>query len=122
MSEQNQILVEGVSDGVRWTANYIATGWTVDDRGFLHIFGPDTTARNVATYAPAHWGFVSRPIPDGEPNEHEGQANFRVVTQDDPSPCDEHKEVQHRDGNPPWCNACGWRHATPAAPPQRFAS
>ena len=73
-----RILVEGASNGQRWTANYIATGWTVDDRGFLHVFGSgDGTARNVATYAPEHWGFVSRPVPDGEPNEYEGQANVR---------------------------------------------
>lgn len=75
MSAQ-QIIVEGVSDGQRWTANYAATGWTVDDRGFLHIIGP-APHKNVATYAPAHWGFVSRPVLDGEPNEYEGQANVR---------------------------------------------
>lgn len=78
MSEQHRILVEGVSDGTRWTANYDATGWTVDDRGFLHIFGSgDGAGRSVACYAPTHWGFVSRPILDGAPNEYEGQANFR---------------------------------------------
>jgi hypothetical protein len=78
MTEQ-QILVEGVSDGSRWTANYDATGWHVDDRGFLHIFGGggEGSKRSVATYAPAHWGFVSRRVADGAPDEYEGQANVR---------------------------------------------
>ena len=22
--------------------------------------------------------------------------------------CPAHREVQHRDGQPPWCKACGW--------------
>ena len=40
-----------------------------------------------------------------------------VLVQDYSAPeCDSHKEVQHRDGKPPWCNNCGWRHAKPATP------
>lgn len=74
MSEQNHVLVEGVSDGTRWTANYIASGWTVDERGFLHIFGGESPNRSVATYAPEHWGFVSRKVDE---MQREGQANVR---------------------------------------------
>lgn len=78
MSEPQRILVEGNSGGTHWTANYIATGWTVDQHGFLHIFGAgDGSARSIACYAPNHWGFVSRPVLDGESNEYEGQANVR---------------------------------------------
>ena len=25
-----------------------------------------------------------------------------------PPPCQNHREVQYRDGKPPWCEACGW--------------
>lgn len=32
-------------------------------------------------------------------------------------PCPDHREVQHRDGNPPWCKACGWNRGRPAVPP-----
>jgi len=28
--------------------------------------------------------------------------------------CPEHKEVQHRDRKPPWCNTCGWNRGRPA--------
>lgn len=36
-------------------------------------------------------------------------------------PCAGHKEVQHRDGKPPWCDACGWNRGHPAVPPVRQA-
>lgn len=26
--------------------------------------------------------------------------------------CPNHKEVQHRDGKPPWCNRCGWNRGS----------
>lgn len=39
----------------------------------------------------------------------------------DPWPmCSSHKEVQHRDGRRPWCNACGWNRGGPALHPQRY--
>lgn len=79
MSEQNQIervVVEGIDEGNPWTASYEATGWTVDANGFLHIFDrEDGTSRSVACYAPAYWGFVSRKVTDGAPDEREGQVN-----------------------------------------------
>lgn len=31
--------------------------------------------------------------------------------------CDDHKEVQHRDRQPPWCNKCGWNRGRPATAP-----
>jgi hypothetical protein len=34
-----------------------------------------------------------------------------------PPPCSNHSESQHRDGKPPWCNACGWGWGRPATPP-----
>jgi hypothetical protein len=34
-----------------------------------------------------------------------------------PPVCREHREVQHRDGKPPWCNACGWSHGQHAVGP-----
>lgn len=34
----------------------------------------------------------------------------QVPAYPEPPECPAHKEVQHRDGNPPWCNSCGWRH------------
>lgn len=37
-----------------------------------------------------------------------------AVQIDTPPDCDNHFELQHRDGNPPWCNACGWTHGHPA--------
>lgn len=30
--------------------------------------------------------------------------------------CRDHKEIQHRDGQPPWCRHCGWNRGTPGAP------
>lgn len=38
----------------------------------------------------------------------------------EPPECENHKEVQHRDGNPPWCNSCGWRHMVPAKPARKI--
>lgn len=34
-------------------------------------------------------------------------------------PCNKHHEVQHRDGLPKWCNACGWSHGA-LVEPQRY--
>lgn len=31
-----------------------------------------------------------------------------------PPACANHLEQQHPDGNPPWCDACGWTHGQPA--------
>lgn len=28
--------------------------------------------------------------------------------------CPDHKEVQHRDMEAPWCNTCGWNRGKPA--------
>jgi hypothetical protein len=33
--------------------------------------------------------------------------------------CENHKEVQHRDAKPPWCNSCGWSVGRPATSPFR---
>lgn len=30
--------------------------------------------------------------------------------------CRNHRELQHRDGNPPWCRSCGWHRGRPATP------
>lgn len=36
------------------------------------------------------------------------------VSGNEPPPCPQHREVQHRDAKPPWCNRCGWRRGTTA--------
>ena len=36
-----------------------------------------------------------------------------------PPPCPDHREVQHRDGKPPWCKSCGWHYGHPSTPPMR---
>lgn len=41
---------------------------------------------------------------------------------DEPPPCENHKEIQHRDGKPPWCNACGWSHGRPAIEARQLGS
>jgi len=38
----------------------------------------------------------------------------------EPPPCDAHREVQHRDRRPPWCDNCGWSHGRPAVPPRKY--
>ena len=43
--------------------------------------------------------------------EHYGTGAGRFVM---PPVCLEHAPVQHRDGKPPWCKACGWTSALPA--------
>lgn len=30
--------------------------------------------------------------------------------------CDNHIEIQHRDGRRPWCRSCGWNRGRPAVP------
>lgn len=34
--------------------------------------------------------------------------------------CPNHKEVQHRDGKPPWCNRCGWNRGSEAVDPIKW--
>lgn len=34
--------------------------------------------------------------------------------------CPNHKEVQHRDGKPPWCNRCGWNRGRPGVDPIKW--
>lgn len=36
-----------------------------------------------------------------------------------PPSCENHVERQHRDGMPPWCDACGWNRGTPSLKPIR---
>lgn len=36
--------------------------------------------------------------------------------------CDRHSEVQHRDGKPPWCNACGWHRGSLGSPAQHYGA
>ena len=36
--------------------------------------------------------------------------------------CPEHREIQHRDGQPPWCHACGWNRGRPAIPPRKLGT
>lgn len=41
----------------------------------------------------------------------------------DPWPrCDDHREHQHRDGKPPWCNRCGWNRGRPAIVAQQYGT
>lgn len=40
----------------------------------------------------------------------------------DAPPCDRHIETQHRDGKPPWCNACGWNRGRPAIPARQIGT
>lgn len=42
------------------------------------------------------------------------------MSSEEPPECPDHKEVQHRDMKPPWCNTCGWRRAVPGKPPMRL--
>ena len=37
-----------------------------------------------------------------------------------PPPCPNHREVQHRDGKPPWCPDCGWNRGRPAVPARQI--
>lgn len=50
-----------------------------------------------------------------------GGGEDRVLTATTPPPCAAHREVQHRDGKPPWCDTCGWNHGRPAIPAARIA-
>jgi hypothetical protein len=38
----------------------------------------------------------------------------------EPPPCENHREVQHRDRLPPWCDACGWNRGRPAIAPHKY--
>ena len=38
----------------------------------------------------------------------------------EPPTCPNHREVQHRDRNPPWCPDCGWNPGRPAVPPRQI--
>lgn len=42
------------------------------------------------------------------------------VSGNEPPPCSDHKEVQHRDARPPWCNSCGWTYGRPAIPARKI--
>lgn len=37
-----------------------------------------------------------------------------------PPACITHVEVPHRDGRPPWCNACGWNRGRLAVAAQKY--
>ena len=37
-----------------------------------------------------------------------------------PPPCPNHREVQHRDRKPPWCPDCGWNRGRPAVPARQI--
>lgn len=43
--------------------------------------------------------------------------NAEAVPEEPYPACRDHHEVQHRDGKPPWCEACGWNRGRPAVPP-----
>lgn len=34
--------------------------------------------------------------------------------------CDLHRAVQHRDGQVPWCNRCGWTNSFPSVPARKI--
>lgn len=34
--------------------------------------------------------------------------------------CAEHAEVNHNDGAPPWCSACGWHRGDDGTPAHRY--
>ena len=36
-------------------------------------------------------------------------------------PCENHREVQHRDAKPPWCDSCGWNRGRPAIAPVKYS-
>lgn len=36
--------------------------------------------------------------------------------------CREHREVNHNDGAPPWCNRCGWHRGADGTPAKRYNS
>lgn len=48
----------------------------------------------------------------------------RAIAEEFPRPptCRDHREVQHRDGKPPWCRACGWAHGHPATPARQITN
>lgn len=39
---------------------------------------------------------------------------------EEPPPCPQHRETQHRDNQPKWCNRCGWTHGRPATPARKI--
>lgn len=42
-----------------------------------------------------------------------------LETEDFPE-CEDHIEVQHRDGKRPWCRSCGWSRGRRAIPPAKI--
>ena len=70
--------------------------------------GPDTCA-----YAESKARILEMFWPVGGGRELRDDADGR------PPPCEDHREVQHRDRRPPWCDSCGWRHEVPARPAQK---
>lgn len=50
------------------------------------------------------------------------RVNISISTGETPPPCENHKEVQHRDQKPPWCNACGWNHGREAVQARQLGS
>lgn len=34
--------------------------------------------------------------------------------------CEDHIEIQHRDGKRPWCHSCGWSRGRRAVPPVKI--
>lgn len=36
--------------------------------------------------------------------------------------CPDHREVQHRDRKPPWCDTCGWNRGRPAIAPEQHGT
>lgn len=51
-----------------------------------------------------------------------GQVRVTPVSgnETEPPPCPQHRETQHRDGQPKWCNRCGWTHGRPATPARKI--
>lgn len=73
-------------------------------RGWVH--GPKqnglTLSEKVDNFA--HDRCVRKAQAGQDPNQ---EALFEMPEKDEPPVCWSHKPVQHRDGKPPWCPACG---------------
>lgn len=74
--------------------------------------GEDTTDGMCIHGQPVHLGCQDPPADPAAPV-------VAPSATDDAPPCPNHKEVQHRDRMPPWCNACGWRWATFGTPSRK---
>lgn len=66
---------------------------------------------------------VMRPLgPDGKHSDRHTPScgcPDAVDAETEPWQHDGHRLVQHRDGKPPWCNACGWSSPLPAIPARK---